>query len=874
MAAHCTHVTCTPPDVPEGALAADCKTKYDEEICTVSCKDGYKGESVVMTCDVQGEKGTFSGPAIQCAEVKCPAKSKDSVAYGIDIGNCTRPMQNGQYCITGCEDGYAGDTSIFECEVEGTIGTLKGHDPECSRITCPPHAGEKGVEFKNCSGQYVGESCKAWCAPGYVGKPTSFQCKQSGNFGVWNGESPKCEPIKCKPPPPSFGADVSDCIGKYDGDTCKVKCISSFKGNPTSLKCEVGIDSGNFTGQMPVCSTVKCPTPENVPENVDVSRCVGLKNKETCNITCGPKFEGTPTQFFCEVSGTVGVFTGNLPTCAPIKCPTPYTDAPGVQFVDCENKIDGGSCKAVCDKKHLGVTTSLSCEVSGWTAAYKGDMPTCEAVECEPPMEMDQIDFINCTGRTEGEPCVAECAAKFDGEGTVLQCSVDNKKGFFKGATPDCVPVKCDEPAPMVAVDFTDCANKFDKDTCQAKCMPKFLGDSKTLTCDVVGKAGKLKGSKPVCEPIKCTDPDPVENIDLSECVGKIDGESCEVSCGRGYVGTSSALTCYVTNSTVHGYQGSLPKCEPVKCDPPKTSNHSIETPDCTGKLDKQTCTAQCAHGWKGSATELECKVDDKTGSMMGEMPKCTPVLCPPPEGVPDNVDASDCSGDHRDGSTCKLKCNEFYKGKESGMTCVVKGETGTFRGNFPKCVPVTCAPPAHTLNAGAEVVFEDCGDKTHKGTCNAKCIHGWKGDATMLTCDVEGNGPWGMFKGSLPVCEKVVCKAPEPQEGTDFIGCVGRTLGEKCTGECKTYKGYRGDPRVLQCEVDGTTGVMAGEMPTCNIRRTYDGTRCIFPVKYKEDIIDDCVKYKKEDGTDAEWCFTNPATGVVGDCDPSTAYK
>jgi len=326
-----------------------------------------------------------------------------------------------------------------------------------------------------------------------------------------------------------------------------------------------------------------------------------------------------------------------------------------------------------------------------------------------------------------------------------------------------------------------------------------------------------------------------------------------------------------VSNLTNHGYQGSLPKCEPVKCDAPKTSNHSIDVSECGGKLEGQECKAKCAHGWKGTPTDLKCKVEDKTGAMLGDMPKCVPVLCPVPE-APEEIDTVDCSGDHRDGSICKLKCAEFYKGKDSSMQCTVeKGtEVGKFTGAFPKCVPVTCPAP----QAGADTVFEGCTDLSHKKTCAAKCQHGWKGKETEISCAVEGNGPWGKWKGNMPVCEKVICKGPEQQEGTDFIGCSGKSLGEKCTGECQTYKGFRGDPKVLTCEVEGIEGKMSGDKPTCNIRRLYDGTKCVFPVKYKEEIIDDCVQYNKEDGTSAEWCFTNPAIGTVGDCDPATAYK
>merc|ERR1711907_23486 len=61
------------------------------------------------------------------------------------------------------------------------------------------------------------------------------------------------------------------------------------------------------------------------------------------------------------------------------------------------------------------------------------------------------------------------------------------------------------------------------------------------------------------------------------------------------------------------------------------------------------------------------------------------------------------------------------------------------------------------------------------------------------------------------------------------------------------TYKGFRGDPKVLTCEVEGETGKMSGDKPTCNIRRLYDGTKCVFPVKYKEEIIDDCVAFKRK---------------------------
>lgn len=212
----------------------------------------------------------------------------------------------------------------------------------------------------------------------------------------------------------------------------------------------------------------------------------------------------------------------------------------------------------------------------------------------------------------------------------------------------------------------------------------------------------------------------------------------------------------------------------------------------------------------------------------------------------------------------CTAYCNYGYAGKPTSLSCRVKGDVGSWVGPFPACEEIKCAPPA----AVNHTEFEGCKDLKNGESCIASCKHKFKGKSTTLTCEVEKFT--GRIAGPLPSCDPVLCELPQDDnsKGINFIDCHGLANGETCTAKCKPWRGYKGDDSQPECKIDENNVGFFDSLPDCQIRKTWAGSHCYFPVWYKDTLmIDDCTSVEWH----TEWCFIDPRTGYWGECDPKT---
>jgi hypothetical protein len=114
------------------------------------------------------------------------------------------------------------------------------------------------------------------------------------------------------------------------------------------------------------------------------------------------------------------------------------------------------------------------------------------------------------------------------------------------------------------------------------------------------------------------------------------------------------------------------------------------------------------------------------------------------------------------------------------------------------------------------------------------------------------------------------MCDLPQDEsaKGINFVDCHGLANGGTCTAKCKPWRGYKGDDTQPECKVDENNIGFFDGLPDCQIRKTWMGTHCYFPVWYKDTLmVDDCTSVEWH----TEWCFIDPRTGYWGECDPKT---
>ena len=104
----------------------------------------------------------------------------------------------------------------------------------------------------------------------------------------------------------------------------------------------------------------------------------------------------------------------------------------------------------------------------------------------------------------------------------------------------------------------------------------------------------------------------------------------------------------------------------------------------------------------------------------------------------------------------------------------------------------------------------------THtNSTCGLKCMSGYEGSSTSLTC--ANDAVYGIDATTTIVCIEKVCAPysfPVGVTGGDSDGCtdnvtLSTTQDSQCSLSCRA--GYRGSDTILRCE----TSIVSGENPT-----------------------------------------------------------
>ncbi|CAE7204347.1 SELP [Symbiodinium sp. CCMP2456] len=297
------------------------------------------------------------------------------------------------------------------------------------------------------------------------------------------------------------------------------------------------------------------------------------------------------------------------------------------------------------------------------------------------------------------------------------------------------------------------------------------------------------------------------------DCLSRTPGCSiCEVVCAEGFEANATTLTCGETEI----FEGPLPTCT-RPCIAGLPGGLGIVTSDCEGKVNGQSCEVSCASHDPSTEATLASLVgprslgreftgDDQheylcnpTGFFEGPGLECAVPTCAE-EDLPSGFDTTDCANTELF-RFCFVRCPAGYQFNEAVFLCQ---SSGIFLGTAPECQRLSCS--SNLLPQQVGLNLSDCLGTFAGSSCLVSCELGYEGDASIFSCSLDGT-----FNGLAPSCARKVCPIPSrlvaPELSTD---CAGVQHLDRCIGRC--MPGFTGSPTELRC----FDGLLTGPTPLC----------------------------------------------------------
>ncbi|KAB0371474.1 hypothetical protein FD755_016412 [Muntiacus reevesi] len=417
----CVPVSCGHPGSPIYGRTSGNGFNFND-VVTFSCNVGYLMQGPTKAqCQANRQ---WSHPPPVCKVVNCsdpgiPANSKRESK--IEHGNFTY----GTVVFYDCNPGYfLFGSSVLICQPNGQWDKPL---PECIMIDCghpgvPPNAVLSGEKYT--FGSTVHYSC--------TGKRTllgqsSRTCQLNGH---WSGSQPHCSGDATgtcgDPGTPGHGSrQESDFRTK---SSVRFACDTGYILHGSEER--TCLSNGSWTGRQPECKAVQCGNP-GTTANGKVFRIDGTTFSSSVIYSCveGYILSG-PSVRQCTANGT---WSGTLPNCTIISCGDPGIPANGLRYGD--DYVVGQNVSYMCQPGYtmeLNGSRIRTCTTNG---TWSGVMPTCRAVTCPTPPQISNgrlegtnfdwgfsISYICSPGYELSFPAVLTCVGNGTWSGEVPQC--------------------------------------------------------------------------------------------------------------------------------------------------------------------------------------------------------------------------------------------------------------------------------------------------------------------------------------------------------------------------------------------------------------------------------------------------------------------
>lgn len=540
--------------------------------------------------------------------------------------------------------------------------------------------------------------------------------------------------------------------------------------------------NGQWTGSLPTCQAIGCPSLEvsNCKVQVDFQ---GIGAVATFVCLSGYVLVGSSSM----TCGAGGVWVGKMPTCKLIDCgPLPAPQNGDVTYKD---SLFGSVALYECRSGFAiqGVSTR-KCQQSG---KWSDSAPVCNGAQlCSQLRSTGNLQVV-VSGTTMGSTASYTCINGFQLAGARVRTCMSG--GVWSDQEPTCKPVDCGKVNPPanghVAMTSTTVAS-----VAYYSCNAGYvLNGSRNRECL---STGQWASTEPTCQAISCSKPVAPQN-------GRVDFTSVNVgsiatyTCSLGFsLSGSSTQTCLSTGL----WSPEAPTCTAVRCSAPRApANGQVIT---SGTAVGSVATYSCNTGYTliGSSTQT-CQ---SNAQWSGDAPSCSLSQCgelkAPLNGYVNMTGAFY-------GSTVQVGCNSGYiLIGDAARTCQ---SNGLWSGSMATCQAVDCGFADNVANAQMTQKGSTVGSIT-----TYQCVSGFvmSGQATRVCM---ANGQWS---ASAPTCDPVDC-GPLKTPANAVLSVTTTTLGSVAIYTCSS-----GQISALTRRVCLASGKWSDNEPTC------EAPQCITP--------------------------------------------
>ena len=392
---------------------------------------------------------------------------------------------------------------------------------------------------------------------------------------------------------------------------------------------------------------------------------------------------------------------------------------------------------------------------------------------------------------------------------------------------------------------MSDCFGKVSGETCTATCDAGFEGGPAEFVCSF---SGIFAGPTLSCSPATCPSSSLPGGFDISDCGSTELDSFCFVRCPAGFLSAESIFTCLGTGN----FSGTVPTCAPIQCSMDALpQDSSLNVTSCIGTTAGNSCEVSCNFGHDGQGGAYACQ--DTALFQVLTTPSCARKECPVPSALSSSAFATDCPGKLH-GQTCVAACRAGHSGVPTEFLC----ENGLLIGQMPACAALPCTLSGISMGPGLNT--SACEGTTTGSSCALQCSFGFQGvgDPTM-TCQSDGT----FLQASSPFrCEPSVCgnlSDHAPFSLPRFLHtCEEKSFGQTCSVTCGTGWDLQGNATVMLCQtgyVEALTLLPAGGSlaPTCAARECRAGLPGL------RGVVHDCVGK-----TTLQSCTVEPALGFI----------
>lgn len=531
-----------------------------------ACPEGNMlAGSVSRTC----KEGFWTGMAPTCQYVDCG--KLDIIEHGTVSLENTRTT-HGAIAKYACHENY---TLIGESRrVCDDSGRWNGTEPQCLFDWCsePPQISGGIVTV---SGRRTGSIATYSCEPGFIlFGSNELKC---GLGGEWSGKAPTCKYVDCGSPANIDNGHFTLINGTTThGSVAEYTCGDDYWLEAGSMRRQVCMRDGKWSGDTPSCELITCPEPE-VPKGGYV---VGydLNVHSAIEFHCEPgHLMVGPTSLKCTRQGE---WDNMSPQC---------------QYIDCGRitAIPYGSITYLNETTYLGSEVIYSCSrnyrLVGHprrtcldSKVWSDSPPKCEEIRCpEPVLPAHSILSVTGNDRLYGRTLIKtadsassvatykigalvkyRCERGYKVEGEPLSTCEDS--GSWSGSVPECIYVDCGTPESIPSGGFALASNATYYGTAVLyECEENYRleGHARRLCLE----NGTWSGGLPTCREVLCKEPESMGGLQVKVSSYQI-GSVAQYSCPRGQEMMGNSTRACTKRGT---WSGHIPTCTPVDCSHP-----------------------------------------------------------------------------------------------------------------------------------------------------------------------------------------------------------------------------------------------------------------------------------------------------------------